>query len=75
MKKLKLIVKTVKLIVTDIDITYVVQYGRHNLHSHCIGSHFLISNLNISTLFTSLSSSGTIFHTSDAKYCKESKTK
>ena len=41
---------------------------------HCLGSHFLISDLNISTSFRSLSS-GTIFHTLDAKKCKESKPK
>ena len=46
-------------------------YGRHDVHSHCIGSHFLISDLKISMSFKFLSSRGTIFHTLDAKYRRE----
>ena len=56
----------VKLIVTDILCTY----GRHNLYSHS-----LCSNWNILTSFRSLSSTGAVFHTLDAKYCKVVKPK
>ena len=50
-------------------------YGRHSVHLHCIGSHFLISDLEISTTFKFLSSSGTIFHILEAKYRREFKQK
>ena len=63
----------VKLIVTDIHITYTVHYCRHNLHSHCIGSHFLFSREIQRRCL--LSSSGTIFDTLDAKYRREFKPK
>ena len=66
---------TVKLIVTYINITYNVQHGRHNVHSHCIGPHFLISDLKISKSFMFLILRGSIFHTLDAKYHKEFKAK
>ena len=65
----------VKLIVNDIHKPILCTYGRHNVHLHCLGFHFLISDLNISTTFRYLSSSGTIFHTLDAKYCKGFKPK
>ena len=67
----------VKLTVTELIFTdpILCSYGTHNLHSHCLGSHFLISDLNSSTSFRSLSSSGTIFHTLNAKYHKEFKPK
>ena len=65
----------VKLIVTDIHITYTMHIRRYNLHLHCLGSHFLISDLKISTSFRFLSSRGTIFHTLDAKYRREFKRK
>ena len=42
---------------------------------NCIASHFLISELKILTSFRFLSSSGTIFHSLDAKYCREFKPK
>ena len=50
-------------------------YGRHHVHSHFIGSHFLISDLKLSTSFRFLSSSGTIFHTLNAKHRREFKPK
>ena len=46
-----------------------------NVHSHCIGCDFLISDLKLSTSFRFLSSSRTIFHTLDAKYRREFKPK
>ena len=43
--------------------------------SYCISLYFLISNLKISTSLRILSSSGTIFHTLDAKYSRGFKPK
>ena len=61
----------VKLIVTDIHLTYTIHTGRHNVYSNFPGLQFLISALNISTSFRFLSSSGTVFYTLDAKCRKE----
>ena len=65
----------VKLIVTDIHLTYTVHTGRHNVYSNFPGLQFLISALNISTSFRFLSLSGTVFYTLDTKCRKEFKPK